>query len=243
MSVSTHPKVSTSRQPEPGNFVFTDEEWAEAEKHLAKYPAHHKASAAVPLLWICQRKLGGYLTHSAIEYVAQVLELAPVRVHEVAHFYSMFNHEHPGQYFIQVCRTTPCMVRGGDSLTEKLTEKLGVELGEVTEDGMFSVREVECLGACCNAPMVQINDWYCEDLTPERLEKVVDDLRAGRPVQRGSQAGRTTSEPATGPTTLTEVDAAGHAAYPFRDGAEAEPEEVRIAREEAGSGDGTGGES
>ena len=236
MSVSSHPKVTSFRQPAPGNFAFTEAEWAEAQQHLAKYPANHKASAVLPLLWICQRKLGGYVTHQSVEYVAQVIGLAPIRVHEIANFYSMFKHDDPGAYLFQVCRTTPCMVRGADDLTEMLKRKLGVDPHEVTEDGLFSIEEVECLGSCCTAPMVQINDWYCEDLTPERLEQVIDDLRAGREVTPGSQAGRRTSEPGHGLTSLTEVDADGHPEYAFRGGAEAEPEEVRLARENADAG-------
>ena len=141
----------------------------------------------------------------AIEYVAAFLEVAPIRVHEVASFYSMFNLKPVGKYFIQVCRTTPCWLRGSDGITEACKKKLGVGLRQVTEDGLFSVIEVECLGACANAPMVQINDWYYEDLTPERMEEIIDDLRAGKEVKVGSQTGRLASAPEGGPQTLTKV--------------------------------------
>jgi NADH-quinone oxidoreductase subunit E len=240
MSVTTHPKVSTHPEPQPDGFAFTEAHWEEAKQHLAKYPADHQASAVLPLLWIAQRQIGGYLTTGAIEYVADVLGMAPIRVHEVAHFYSMFNHKPVGQYFVQVCRTTPCWLRGADDLARTVQDKLGVPPGEVTADGMFSWRHVECLGACCNAPMVQINDWYYEDLTPESLAQLLDDLRAGREVRIGSQIGRHGSEPAGGAKTLTAVGETGHPDYPFGGGAEVEPEVVRQMRE-AGAAGGEGG--
>lgn len=240
MSVSAHPKVSTFPEPRTGDFAFTEANQAEAEKHLAKYPDHHKASAVLPLLWIAQRQIGGYLTTEAIEYVAKVLEMAPIRVHEVASFYSMFNHAPVGEHFIQVCRTTPCWLRGADELTEAAKKKLGVDIGEVTGDGKFSVKEVECLGACCNAPMVQINDWYYEDLTPERLEAIIDELRAGREVPVGSQIGRVGSEQEGGAHVLTEIGPTGHKGYPFGGGKKAVPEEVRKADADSGQGDGGG---
>ena len=233
MSVTTHPKVTTFPEPEAGDFAFTQDNQAEAEKHLAKYPADRKQSAVLPLLWIAQRQTGGHLTREAIEYVAKVLDMAPIRVHEVAHFYSMFNHAPVGRHFVQVCRTTPCWLRGADDLVATVERKLGVAPGEVTPDGAFSWRFVECLGACCNAPMVQINDWYYEDLTPESLARLLDDLRAGREVAIGSQKGRGGSEPEGGATTLTEVSESGPPDYPFAGGADAEPAAVRLAREAA----------
>lgn len=243
MSVTTHPKVSTFPEPMAGDFAFTDAHQAEAQKHLAKYPSDRKQSAVLPLLWIAQRQNGGYLTRESIEYVAKVLEMAPIRVHEVAHFYSMFNHKPVGKYFVQVCRTTPCWLRGADDIAHTVAAKLGVEPGEVTEDGVFSWRFVECLGACCNAPMVQINDDYYEDLTAESLAKLLDDLRAGRDVAMGSQRGRVGSEPEHDARPLAEVGAAGHPDYPFAGGAEVEPAAVRQAREaaEAEGADTTGG--
>jgi NADH-quinone oxidoreductase subunit E len=233
MSVTTHPKVSSYPAPRSEGFAFDEATWAEARRHLAKYPDDRKASAVLPLLWLAQKQNGNYLTREAVEYVAEVLEMAPIRVHEVAHFYSMFNHKPVGEYFIQVCRTTPCWLRGADDLARTVEDKLGVSAGEVTADGKFSWRYVECLGACCNAPMVQINDWYYEDLTSESLSKLIDDLGAGREVAIGSQQGRRGSEPAGGPDTLTEVGETGHPDYPFGNGADAEPAVVRQAREAA----------
>jgi NADH-quinone oxidoreductase subunit E len=241
MSVTSHPKVTTFPEPEPGGFAFTQANWEQAQTELAKYPEDHKASAVLALLWLAQKQLGNHLTNEAIEYVAGILDMAPIRVHEVAHFYSMFNLKPVGEYFVQVCRTTPCWLVGADDLAETVRAKLGTAEGEVTEDGKFSWRYVECLGACCNAPMVQINDWYYEDLTPEILARLLDDLRAGREVAIGSQQGRHGSEPAGGPNTLTEVGETGHPEYPFGGGADVEPVAVRQAREAAESADNTGG--
>lgn len=230
MSVTTHPKVTSFPTPNTGGFTFTEGNQAEAGKHLAKYPDHNKASAVLPLLWLAHRQNGGYLTRESIDYVASVLEMAPIRVHEVAHFYSMFNHKPVGKYFIQMCRTTPCMLRGSDELIAAVKDKLGVGEGELSEDGVFSMREVECLGACCNAPMVQINDTYYEDLTPETLSKLLDDLRAGKEVPVGSQEGRRGSEPSGGAKTLKEVGETGVEGYAFANGGGV-PEAVRKARE------------
>ncbi len=229
MSGTARPKVTTFPAPNTGGFAFTEENQAQAQRHLAKYPDNNKASAVLPLLWLAQRQNGGHLTRESIEYVASLLGMAPIRVHEVAHFYSMFNHRPVGKYFIQVCRTTPCMLRGSDELIAAVKDKLGVGEGEVTEDGVFSMREVECLGACCNAPMVQINDLYYEDLTPESLSNLLDDLRAGKDAQPGSQAGRAGSEPLGGAKTLTEVGETGVAGYAFANGGGV-PDAVRQAR-------------
>jgi len=188
-------------------FAFTPESQAQAERVIARYPAERKASAVIALLDLAQRQNGNWLSGAAIEYVANVLEMAPIRVHEVASFYSMFNLQPVGRHFIQVCRTTPCWLRGSDELTRASLDKLGVGLRQVTEDGAFSVVEVECLGACANAPMVQINDDYYEDLTPERMAEMIDELKAGRELPKGSQIGRAGSAPAGGPKTLVAADA------------------------------------
>ena len=189
------------------DFSFTPENEAQAKKIIARYPEGRQASAVIPLLDLAQRQNGGWLSSDAIEYVAGYLSMAPIRVHEVATFYSMFNLKPVGKYFIQVCRTTPCWLLGADALTNTCRKKLGIEIGGTSDDEMFSLVEVECLGACVNAPMVQINDDYYEDLTPEKLEKVLDALHAGEPVPIGSQSGRQGSAPAGGPQTLTDVPA------------------------------------
>ncbi|GAB4394524.1 MAG: NAD(P)H-dependent oxidoreductase subunit E [Kiloniellaceae bacterium] len=198
-------KISSYPEPQSEGFEFTAENLKRAETICARYPADRKASATIALLDLAQRQNDGWLSVPAIEYVAEYLEVAPIRVHEVASFYTMFNLKPVGKYFIQVCRTTPCWLRGSDGLTNACKKKLGVGIGEVTDDGLFSVIEVECLGACANAPMVQINDWYYEDLTPERMEEIIDELRAGNEVKVGSQTGRLASAPEGGPQTLLEV--------------------------------------
>ncbi len=198
-------KITSYPEPASEGFEFSAENLARAETICARYPEGRKASATIALLDLAQRQNGGWLSVPAIEYVAEYLEVAPIRVHEVASFYSMFNLQPVGKYFIQVCRTTPCWLRGSDGLTEACKKKLGVGLREVSEDGMFSVIEVECLGACANAPMVQINDYYYEDLTPERMGEIIDELRAGEEVKVGSQIGRLASAPEGGPQTLLEV--------------------------------------
>ena len=195
-------KITSYPEPKTGGFAFTAENDARAKTICARYPADRKASATIALLDLAQRQNDGWLSPEAIEYVAAYLEVAPIRVYEVASFYTMFNLQPVGKYLIQVCRTTPCWLRGSDGITAACKKKLGVGLKEVTEDGQFSVIEVECLGACANAPMVQINDFYYEDLTPEQMERIIDDLRAGKEVKVGSQTGRLASAPEGGPQTL-----------------------------------------
>ena len=197
-------KVTSYSAGKTGDFAFTDENLARAKALLARYPEDRKASAVIGLLDLAQRQNEGWLPREAIEYVADILGMAPIRVHEVATFYTMFNLQPVGRHFIQVCRTTPCWLRGAGDLTRTCRDKLGVGLRQVTEDGQFSVVEVECLGACANAPMVQINDDYYEDLTPERMAEIIDELRAGKEVAPGPQVARTGSAPLGGPTTLKE---------------------------------------
>ena len=186
---------------QPASFVFSTENKAWVETQLAKYPAGRQASAVIPLLWKAQAQHGGWLPRAAIEHVADVLGMPYIRVLEVATFYTMFNLEPVGQYFIQLCGTTPCALRGADKIIKVCKERIG-EQRHVTADGKFSWLEVECLGACCNAPMVQINDDYYEDLTAENFSTLLDDLAAGRPVRIGSQTGRKSSEPDGAVTTL-----------------------------------------
>ena len=178
---------------------------AEARKIMARYPEGRQSSASIALLDLAQRQNGGWLSGEAIEYVANLIEVAPIRMHEVATFYTMFNLEPVGKYFIQVCRTTPCWLCGSDDITKACLDKLGTGLGETSEDGLFTVVEVECLGACANAPMVQINDHYYEDLSAERMAGIIDDLRAGKEVPIGSQTGRQGSAPEGGLTSLTDL--------------------------------------
>ncbi|QFU16390.1 NADH-quinone oxidoreductase subunit NuoE [Microvirga thermotolerans] len=188
---------------QPESFTFSPENMKFVEQQIAKYPPGRQASAVIPLLWRAQEQAGGWLPRAAIEKVAEILDMPKIRVMEVATFYTMFNLEPVGKYFIQFCGTTPCMLRGAGDIRKVLERRIG-EQNHVTPDGTFSWLEVECLGACCNAPMVQINDDYFEDLTPENFEKLLDDLAAGRPVKKGSQIGRRSSEPHEAVKTLTD---------------------------------------
>lgn len=160
-------------------FFLSPENLARAEKMIAKYPKGREASAVVPILDIAQRQNGGWLPQDALDYVADMLKMPHVRVYEVATFYTMFNLKPVGKNHIQVCRTTPCWLRGGEDIKEACCNKLGIGVGETTVDGKFTLTEVECLGACTGAPVVQINDETIENLTPEGIEKIIDDL-AGR---------------------------------------------------------------
>jgi len=189
---------------QPASFEFTPQNMALARAIIAKYPAGRQASAVLPLLDLAQRQSGGWLPRAAMDHVAEALEMAPIRVYEVATFYSMFNLKPVGQHLIQICRTTPCWLRGSDRLTETCKSKLGVGLKETTADGKFTVMEVECLGACANAPVVQINDYYYEDLDAAKMEELLTALARGETPKIGSQIGRQGSAPEGGPTTLLE---------------------------------------
>jgi len=185
---------------QPASFAFTPENQAWAEKEIAKYPPGRQASAVISLLWRAQAQHDGWLPKPAIEAVADMLDMPTIRVLEVATFYTMFNLEPVGRHHVQVCGTTPCVLRGAEAIKHVCRNRIGPE-GTVTEDGKLSWVETECLGACCNAPAVQINEDYYEDLTAESFAKLIDDLAADRPVRTGSQTGRTSSEPQGGPLT------------------------------------------
>lgn len=176
-------------------FEFTPANLKTIGEIIKKYPAGRQASAVLPVLDLAQRQAGGWLSSAAIEQVAQILQMPPIRVYEVASFYSMFNLKPVGRNHIQVCRTTPCWLRGADRLTELCKTKLGINKGQTTPDQQFTLSEVECLGACCNAPIVQINDDVYEDLTPDSLSKILDELKAGKQPMTGSQTNRQGSAP------------------------------------------------
>lgn len=200
MKTSSFPKYETD------GFEFTAQNKAEADRLIAKYPTGRQASAVISLFYLAQKQNGGWLPAGAIEYVAEYLAIPAIRAHEVATFYTMFNLKPVGRYFIQVCRTTPCWLRGSEDILNATLDKIGVRsVGDVSEDGLFSVVEVECMGACCNAPMVQINDDYYEDLSVERIVEIIDELRAGHAVPPGSQSGRMSSAPQGEWTSLRDV--------------------------------------
>lgn len=188
---------------QPASFAFTPENEAWVDKQIAKYPPGRQASAVIPLLWKAQEQAGGWVSQAAIEVVAARLDMPKIRVLEVATFYTMFALEPVGKHFIQLCGTTPCQLRGAGAIRDVVKKRIGPER-HVTDDGKFSWLEVECLGACCNAPMVQINADFYEDLTPEIMERIIDDLAAGKEVKPGPQNGRFSSEPEGGAQTLTD---------------------------------------
>jgi NADH-quinone oxidoreductase E subunit len=194
----------TKKKAQPQTFAFTAENLAQAQKVIAKYPAGRQASALVPLLDLAQRQNGNWLPQEAMDVVAKRLAMPPIRVYEVASFYTMFNLKPVGKNVVCVCATTPCELRGGAEIIRACKRNLGVGLNETTPDGKFTLHEVECLGACANAPVVQINDDTFEDLTPETMEKILDDLKAGKKPKAGSQTGRRGSCAQTGPTSLKE---------------------------------------
>ena len=187
---------------QPESFEFTPENRAWLDAQIAKYPPGRQASAVIPALWQAQKQHDYWLPQKAIEKVGDLLGMPYIRVLEIATFYTMFNLAPVGKYFIQLCGTTPCQLRGADEIIAICEQRIG-EQRHVTADGLFSWLEVECLGACCNAPMVQINDDYYEDLDAANFTQLLDDLAAGRPVRIGSQKGRVTSEPEGGFTSLT----------------------------------------
>ncbi|TCR62650.1 NADH-quinone oxidoreductase subunit NuoE [Bosea sp. BK604] len=188
-------------QVQPTSFAFTpaNENWA--DQQIAKYPEGRQASAVIPLLWKAQEQHHGWVPRAAIEAIAKKLSMAPMRVMEVATFYTMFNLQPVGEHFIQLCGTTPCALRGAEALKKVCEDVIGPQ-STVSADGKLSWLEVECLGACCNAPMAQVNFDYYEDLTPENFRKLLDDLRNGRPTKPGPQVARSGSEPLGGGETL-----------------------------------------
>ena len=157
-------------------FSFNDDNRIKIQKILAKYPPQRKASAVLPLLDLAQRQLGGSLTKEAVEHIAHMLDMSQVKVQEVASFYSMFYLKPMGKYHIQVCTTTPCWLRGSDNILKACKKATGLEVGQTTKDGKFTLSEVECLGACVNAPLAQINDDYYEDLDEDSIQEIIKRL-------------------------------------------------------------------
>jgi len=179
-------------------FVFTEENLQKAQGEITKYPAAGKASAVMALLHLAQKQNENYLSRQAMDYVAELLDMPVVKVYEVASFYSMYNLRPVGKYCVNVCTTTPCWLRGSNQLMEACMKELGIKEGETTKDQNFTLRTIECLCACANAPVVQINDDFYEDLTPESITKIIKQLKDGKKPEIGSQIGRVSSEPREG---------------------------------------------
>lgn len=193
---------------QPTKFEFTKENFAKAQEIIARYPAGRQRSAVMPLLTLAQFQHDGWVPKAAIEYIAAILGLPAIKVHEVASFYTMYNLAPIGKHHLQVCTTTPCWLRGSDDIMKACESKLGVKAGHTTPDGLFTLVEAECLGACVNAPMMQVTsvnperDGYYEDLTPHLAMNLIDQLAADMAPDFGSLSGRHSSEPSTGATTL-----------------------------------------
>jgi len=195
---------------QPQSFEFDAERKAQARKIIARYPDGRQASAVIPLLFLAQQQHDGWVPQAAIDYLAMVLAMPPMKVKEVASFYTMFNLQPVGTYHLQICGTTPCALRGSQAILDACEMHLGIQKGETTADGKFTLTEVECLGACVNAPVLELTttevDTYYEDLTPHIAQEIIDRLAKGEMPQSGSQSGRHSSEPQTGPTTLSQAN-------------------------------------
>jgi len=190
---------------ESTKFEFTQENLARIESIKSQYPIGHENSAAImPVMDLAQRQNGGWISLTAMNECARVLKVPRMRIYEVASFYSMYIRQPCGKFKLGVCGTTPCMLCGSDDIFKAISEHLGIAIGETTDDNMFTLIELECLGACANAPMMSINDLYYEDLTPEITINLLKEFQAGREPQPGPQSGRFTCEPMGGLTSLTE---------------------------------------
>lgn len=196
---------------QPRNFSFTKENMEEAKMHIAKYPQGKQQSAVMPLLTLAQRQNDGWIPRAAIEYIAATLGMPFMRVFEVATFYTMYNLAPIGKYHVQICGTTPCMLAGSDDIIRACKDELGIKLGQTTDDMMFTLTELECLGSCATAPMIQITttqwDHYFEDLTYDNTVALLKKLKKGEMPKIGSQVGRISSEPAGGLTSLCDQQA------------------------------------
>jgi len=192
--------VSTDTQ-QPDSFAFSADNAETVKTILAKYPEGWQASAVMPLLDLAQRQ-EGWLSRTAMDHIAGMLDMPPIRVYEVATFYTMYNLKPIGKHHVEVCTNLPCWLRGSDQVMATCKRSLGIEEGQTTEDGQFTLSHAECLGACVNAPMMQIGDDYYEDLDEESTLAVLSELKAGKTPKPGSQINRFTCEPETGLTSL-----------------------------------------
>lgn len=197
--------IDTTPVAQPASFAFTPDNVEKAKAHIAKYPPGRQASAVLALLDLAQRQCGNWLPRAAMDHVAAILEMAPIRVYEVATFYTMFNLRPVGRHFFQICTTTPCWLRGSDAVVRACEEKLGIGIGATTADGLFTLKEVECLGACVNAPVIQVNDDFYEDLDGPSTAALIDALRHGEAPPPGSVRGRRGSAPEGEQTTLLDL--------------------------------------
>jgi len=202
--------VSAPQHDEPTHFAFDADSNAQIEKIVARYPAGKQASAVIPLLYVAQRQMGrltgsAWVPRVAMDVIGERLSMPPIRVYEVATFYFMFNMKPIGRFHLQLCGTTPCMLRGSDDVMRACHDAAHVKVGQTSADGLFTLTEVECLGACVNAPVLQVDDDYYEDLDYDRTVALIEALKRGERPKPGSTIGRQTSAPDGGPLTLTQV--------------------------------------
>ena len=183
---------------QPKDFKFSDENLKKVEEILKRYPKKNKKSAVMPLLYLAQRQNDNWIPLAAMKYIANYLAMPYISVYEVATFYTMYNLAPVGKHFIQVCTTTPCLLRGADKIVKLCKENISPNENEISKKGNCSWMEVECLGACVSAPMVQINDDYYEDLDEHSFKKLLTDLKQSKEISKGSQIGRQTSHPQRG---------------------------------------------
>lgn len=190
------------------SFEFSEENLALARNIIARYPEGRQHSAVLPLLDLAQRQNAGHASDAVIDAISEMLDMPRIRVMEVASFYTMINLKPVGKYHLQCCTTTPCWLRGSNEVVDAIRKHLGIDFGQVTDDGMFSMLEVECLGGCVNAPIVQVNDDFYEDLDADSMRAILKSLQAGETPEPGPQVERQTSAPVGGPTTLTDAELA-----------------------------------
>ena len=188
-------KIIAGESLQPTDFRFNRENLSKAKEVLKMYPSNFKESSIMPLLSMAQTQSNGWLPKKAIEYVSNFIDIPEIKVLEIATFYSMYNLSPVGKFHIEVCTTTPCMLRGSDSMLNLCKRKLNLEVGEISEDGKFSLSRVECLGACVNAPIVKINENYFEDLNAESLDALIKNYQTNKKVKIGPQSKRKGSEP------------------------------------------------
>ena len=202
--------MSAVDQEQPTHFAFDADSEAQIAKIIARYPAGKQASAVIPLLYVAQRQMGrltgsAWVPRVAMDVIGERLSMPPIRVYEVATFYFMFNMKPIGRFHLQLCGTTPCMLRGSDDVMRACHDAAHVKVGQTSADGLFTLTEVECLGACVNAPVLQVDDDYYEDLDYDRTVALIEALKRGERPKAGSTIGRQTSAPDGGPLTLTQV--------------------------------------
>jgi len=196
---------------QPTSFAFDAESMVHVARHIAKYPAGRQASAVLPLLDLAQRQMGrttgsAWVSIAAMDEIGRILDMPPIRVYEVATFYLMFNMAPVGKFHLQLCTTTPCWLRGSDDIVQACRDVTGIKgWKETSADGLFTMTEVECVGACVNAPILQVNDDFYEDMDSERTKALLESLKRGDVPKFGSMTGRQTSAPDGGPMTLNSL--------------------------------------